>query len=203
MPNTPLRDGDLALDPLEAFRAWFEEARAAGVVYPEAAALATATPSGRPSARMVLVKQVDERGLGFHTNVESRKADELDANPQAALLFHWQPVGRQVRVEGVVERVSDDEAERYFRTRPRASQIAAWASPQSRTLAGRQELDAAVDAAGRRFEGGEVPLPPHWGGYRLRPDAWELWQHGDDRLHDRFRYTANGEDSWRRVRLAP
>ncbi|HET9507354.1 MAG TPA: pyridoxamine 5'-phosphate oxidase [Gaiellaceae bacterium] len=188
-------------DPLAQFRRWYEDAEAASVV-PEAAALATASPAGRPSARMVLVKRVDERGFAFHTNLESRKGAELAANPRAALLFHWRELGRQVRVEGAVERLSEAEADAYFRTRPRESRLAAWASPQSRPLADRAELDELYRGAEARFAGGDVPLPPHWGGFRVVPDAYEFWQHGENRLHDRVRYRRDG-GAWRRERLAP
>jgi pyridoxamine 5'-phosphate oxidase len=194
---------DLDPDPLRQFEAWFAAAREAGVEVPEAVALATAAPDGRPSARMVLLKAADERGFSFHTNYESRKADELAANPRAALLFHWRrPVGRQVRVEGLVERVPTDESAAYFQTRPLGSRIAAWASPQSRPLSDRVELERLYDEAAARFPGGEVPLPPHWGGFRLVPDAHEFWEHADNRLHDRIRYERAG-DAWTRVRLAP
>ena len=189
-------------DPLAQFQRWFEEAGAAGVPVPESMALATSTPDGRPSARMVLLKQADERGFGFHTNYESRKGLELVENPRAALLFHWQLLGRQVRVEGVVERVSVDESESYFRTRPLGSRVAAWASPQSRPIADRAELERLYEEARARFAGEDVPLPPHWGGLRLVPNAYEFWQHGDDRLHDRISYVPDGI-GWRRERLAP
>jgi pyridoxamine 5'-phosphate oxidase len=193
---------DLDPDPLRQFEAWFEEAREAGVEVPEAMALATATPEGRPSARMVLLKQADERGFAFHTNYESRKGDELAANPQAALLFHWRPPGRQVRVEGRVERVSAEESEAYFRTRPLGSRIAAWASPQSRLLPGRDELERLYEEASARFPGEDVPLPPHWGGFRLVPDSYEFWEHAENRLHDRVSYERESA-AWRRERLAP
>jgi pyridoxamine 5'-phosphate oxidase len=193
---------DLDPDPLRQFERWFEAARAAGAPVPEAMTLATATPDGRPSARMLLLKAADERGFTFHTNYESRKGAELAANPRAALLFHWrQPVGRQVRVEGAVERAAPEESEAYFGTRPLASRLAAWASPQSRPLADRAELDRLYAQAQAQY-GDDVPLPPHWGGLRLVPDAYEFWEHGDDRLHDRVRYERDG-DAWRRVRLAP
>ena len=188
-------------DPLAQFRRWYREAEAGSAV-PEAAALATATPDGRPSVRMVLVKRADERGFAFHTNLESRKGGELAANPRAALLFHWRELGRQVRVEGAVERLSEAEADAYFRTRPRESRLAAWASPQSRPLADRAELDELYRRAEARFAGGDVPLPPHWGGFRVVPDAYEFWQHGENRLHDRVRYRRDG-GAWRRERLAP
>jgi len=188
-------------DPLRQFGAWFENARSAGVTVPEAVVLATATPDGRPSARMVLVKRFDERGFVFHTNYESRKGRELAANPRAALLFHWAPVGRQVRIEGTVRRTPRAESEVYFRTRPPAAQLGAWASPQSRPLAGREELEAAVAEMYERF-GPEPPLPPHWGGFLLRPSSYEFWQHRDDRLHDRFRYR-RARGGWAVERLAP
>jgi pyridoxamine 5'-phosphate oxidase len=191
----------VADDPLAQFRLWYEEASAVTTA-PDAAALATATPEGRPSARIVLVKRADERGFAFHTNLESRKGGELAANPRAALLFHWRELGRQVRVEGAVERVSDAEADEYFRTRPVGSRVAAWASPQSRPLADRAELERWYREAEARFAGGEVPLPPHWGGFRVVPDVYEFWQHGEHRLHDRVRYERDGA-AWRQTRLAP
>ena len=187
-------------EPLAQFRAWLAEAEAA-VAAPEAAALATASADGRPSVRMVLVKRADERGLVFHTNLESRKASDLAANPHAALLFHWPPLGRQVRVEGTVERLAEEESAAYFRTRPLGSRLAAWASPQSRPLESRAELERRLAEAVARY-GDDPPLPPHWGGYRLVPDAWELWQHGDDRLHHRVRYLREA-GGWRRELLAP
>jgi len=192
---------DLDPDPLRQFERWFAAAREAGLPVPEAMTLATATAAGRPSARMVLLKSADERGFSFHTNYESRKGRELGENPQAALLFHWQPLGRQVRVEGPVERMGADESEAYFRTRPLGSMLAAWASPQSRPLDDRAELERLYAAAADRH-GDDVPLPPHWGGYRLRPDAYEFWEHGDDRLHDRVRYERDAAGWWR-TRLAP
>jgi pyridoxamine 5'-phosphate oxidase len=192
----------LHTDPLAQFRAWFAEAGSAGLAQPEAMALATATPGGAPSARMVLLKGADERGFAFFTNLESRKGVELAANPRAALLFHWQPLGRQVRIEGSVVPVPRDEADAYFRSRPLGSRIAAAASPQSRPLADRAELERLVAAARSRFPGEEVPLPDHWGGFRVVPDAYEFWQHGQDRLHDRIRYERAGA-AWARTRLAP
>ena len=191
---------DLDTDPLRQFERWFADA-AAAVEVPEATALATSTPDGRPSARMVLLKGADERGFAFFTSYESRKGGELAANPHAALLCHWQPLGRQVRVEGRVERLPAEESEAYFRTRPLGSRLAAWASPQSRPLADRAELERLYADATEQF-GTDVPLPPHWGGFRLVPDAYEFWQHGADRLHDRVRYERHGA-SWTRTRLAP
>lgn len=196
-----MEERDLDPDPLRQFDLWFEAARGTDLPAPEAMTLATATPEGRPSARMVLLKSADERGFAFHTNYESRKGVELAANPHAALLFHWQPLGRQVRVEGHVERVPNEESEAYFVTRPLGSRLAAWASPQSRPLADRAELERRYAEAQERF-GEDVPLPPNWGGFRLVPEAYEFWEHGDDRLHDRVRYERDG-DAWSLTRLAP
>jgi pyridoxamine 5'-phosphate oxidase len=151
---------------------------------------------------MVLLKDADESGFAFHTNYESRKGGELAANPHAALLFHWQPLGRQVRIEGRVERIPEEESEQYFRTRPLGSRLAAWASPQSRPLAGRDELERLYAEAAARFPGEDVPRPPHWGGFRLVADTYEFWEHAENRLHDRIRYECDG-DAWRRERLAP
>ena len=193
-----LRSSDLHADPLEQFRRWFAEAEGAGIRAPNAMALAT----GGPSVRMVLLKEADERGFVFFTGYVSRKAAELDANPRAALLFFWDPLGRQVRVEGDVERVSDAESAAYFATRPRGAQIAALASQQSSVLSGREELDARVAELEREHDGREVPLPDHWGGFRVVPDSYEFWQHRDDRLHDRLRYRRDG-DAWVVERLSP
>ena len=197
-----MHERDLDPDPLRQFRLWFEEARDAGIDAPESMALATADPAGRPAVRMVLLKRADESGFDFHTNYESRKGGELDSNPHAALLFYWQPLGRQVRVEGRVERIPTEESAEYFRTRPLGSRLAAWASPQSRPLAGRDELERLYAEAAARFPGEEVPRPPYWGGFRLVAGTYEFWQHAENRLHDRFRYERDGA-AWRRERLAP
>jgi len=194
-------ESDLLDDPVEQLQAWLREAESAS---PQANAmtLATADRSGRPSARQVLLRGVDPRGLVFFTNRTSRKASELAENPRAALVLHWYELGRQVRVEGPVEEVEDAESQAYWRTRPRGSQIAAWASPQSQVVASRGELDDRYDAAERELGGGDVPLPDFWGGYRVVPDTIELWQHHENRLHDRVRYRRS-DGGWTRERLAP
>jgi pyridoxamine 5'-phosphate oxidase len=198
-----LREQDVDPDPLLQFRAWLDEASASGVFEPEAAALATATPDGAPSVRMVLLKGFDERGFRFFTSYESRKGSELAANPRAALLFHWKELGRQVRIEGPVERLSREESAEYARTRSRDSRLSALASPQSRVVASREELEALVAEAEVRYGHGEVPLPDHWGGYLLAPRVYELWQHREHRLHDRLRYRREGPGGWVVERLGP
>ena len=194
-----LRRADLASDPHEQFRRWFAEA-AEVLEMPERMALATATPGGEPSVRMVLLKGHDERGLVFYSHYTSRKGRELEANPQAALLFHWAELGRQVRVEGKAERVSAAESDAYFATRPRDAQLGAHASRQSEALASREQLEqrlAELDVEG------PVPRPPTWGGFLLVPAAWEFWQHRASRLHDRFRYEPDPAGGWRIERLFP
>jgi pyridoxamine 5'-phosphate oxidase len=197
-----LRRGDLASDPVEQFRRWFAEADAALEV-PEAVALATATPDGAPSARMVLLKRADECGLVFYSHYTSRKGRELEANPQAALLFHWSPLGRQVRVEGRVERIPADESDAYFATRPRGAQLGALASRQSEPLSARADLDDRLAELERELGDGPVSRPPTWGGFLLVPAAWEFWQHRASRLHDRFRYEREPSGGWRIERLFP
>lgn len=189
-------------DPLRQFRRWLEEARDAGVRMPEAVALASAGEDGAPSARMLLLKGADERGLVFCTGYASRKAAELDGTGRGALLFYWDPLGRQVRVEGPVERAAAAESDALFAARPRASRLSAWAAAQGEPLASRARLDEAARAAAARFEGEDVPRPGHWGCYRLRPVRWEFWQHREDRLHDRLVYRAAG-GGWEVERLAP
>jgi pyridoxamine 5'-phosphate oxidase len=197
----PFLERDAHPDPLEQFRRWYAEA-AAAVRAPEAVAIATAGSEGAPSVRMVLLKRFDVDGFVFHTNYGSRKGRELTANPRAALLAYWDPLGRQVRVEGPVERAARAESEAYFRTRPRGAQLGAHASRQSSVVASRGELEARMTALEREFEGREVPLPDDWGGFRLRPDVYEFWQHRENRLHDRLRYRRE-DGGWTIERLAP
>jgi pyridoxamine 5'-phosphate oxidase len=189
-------------DPFAQFRTWFDEATHAGILMPEAMTLATATRDGIPSARMVLLKGFDTNGFVFFTNYESRKANELEQNPRAALCFHWTVLQRQVRIEGDVSRVSHEESEAYFRTRARASRIGAWASLQSRRLDRRATLDARVKEFNDRYPGEEVPLPPFWGGYRVTPLRIEFWQGRAGRLHDRLVYTTDG-GGWKTEWLYP
>ena len=189
-------------DPIELFSEWFEAAREAGLFLPESMALATADADGVPDARMVLLKGVDERGFVFYTNYGSRKAADLDANPRAALCFHWPVLERQVRVSGPVARIPEDESAEYFSSRPRASRVGAWASKQSEPLPDRATLEARVAEYAQRFAGGDVPLPPFWGGYRLVPSRIEFWQGKADRLHDRLVFTRPDGD-WTSERLYP
>jgi pyridoxamine 5'-phosphate oxidase len=186
-------------DPVATFNEWLEEARAAGVEAPEAMTLATADANGRPSARMVLLKGADERGFTFFSGYESRKGRELENNPRAALVFYWRPLGRQVRVEGSVRRLAAEESDAYWATRPPRSRAAAAVSRQSEPIADRDGLEAEFE---RLLPGDDVPRPERWGGFLLEPDAIELWQHRDDRLHDRVRFTLDGA-TWHGQRLSP
>lgn len=197
-----MRDVSEDEDPIALFGNWFEAANRAGVYLPEAVSLSTASPDGRPSSRMVLLKDFDDRGFVFFTNYESRKATELNANPQAAMLFHWAFLQRQVRVEGRVERVTREESEAYFRSRARGSRIGAWASRQSRPLASREELEQRVSDMERRFGDDDIPLPDFWGGYRVKPERIEFWQGRLYRLHDRIVFTKE-KNRWSTERLFP
>jgi pyridoxamine 5'-phosphate oxidase len=197
-----LRKSDVDPDPLKQFRRWYAEAEEAGLKAPQAMALATSTAEGVPSVRMVLLKTADERGFVFFTGYVSRKAGELEANPRAALLFYWEKLGRQVRIEGRVERVAGQESDAYFATRPRGAQLAAAASRQSAVLRDRAEIDERFAALDREHAGSDVRRPDHWGGYRLVPEAYEFWQHRDDRMHDRLRYRRRDGD-WLVDRLSP
>lgn len=194
--------GDVFDDPIAQFRRWFDEALEAQLIEPNAMTLATVGPSGRPSARIVLLKAAEPAGFVFFTNYESRKGAELDASGMAALVFLWKEIERQVRIEGRVHRVSREESEAYFRTRPLGSRLGAWASPQSRVIADRAWLERSFAGAESRFTGVEVPCPPDWGGYRVVPDEVEFWQGRQSRLHDRLRYRRDGE-RWVIDRLAP
>lgn len=191
----------MAVDPVGQFNAWLAEAREAGVPLPEAMTLATADASGRPSARMLLLKGADEIGFTFFTGYESRKGRELEENPRAAIVVYWNELGRQVRVEGPVRRLSAEESDAYFETRPARSRAAAAASRQSEPIASREELEAEFERL-LAEHGDAVPRPERWGGYVLEPETIELWEHRDDRLHDRFRFTREG-GGWRRERLSP
>ena len=193
---------DLEADPVDMVNRWLHDAVEAGLHEPNAMVLSTATPDGAPSSRMVLLKGVDERGFVFYTNYDSAKARDLETTPSGALLFPWHDLQRQVRVEGAVERVTQEESEAYFASRPRGSQLGAWASPQSSEVSGRGELDDLYADAEQRFDGEDVPLPPNWGGFRVAPDLVEFWQGRKGRLHDRLVYRRTGE-AWEVVRLAP
>jgi pyridoxamine 5'-phosphate oxidase len=199
----PLREQDVADDPLEQFARWFADAQQADLRMPEAAALATASPDGDPSARMVLVKGFDEHGFRFFSNYESQKGRELASNPRAALLFHWDALGRQVRIAGPVRRTGEQETDAYVHSRPRKSQLSALASPQSEIVADRRTLESRVAELERRYGDEELPLPQSWGGFRLAPQSFEFWQQRHDRLHDRLRYRRADSGGWLVERLAP
>jgi pyridoxamine 5'-phosphate oxidase len=199
MTSSPIPD---ASDPFALFAAWMEDARRAEPVDPNAMTLATTTADGRPSARMVLLKDVSGGGFVFYTNTLSRKGGELAANPQVALLFHWKSLARQIRIEGTAAPVSPEEADAYYATRPRISRLGAWASDQSRPLAAREDLQARVAEMAARFPGEDIPRPPHWSGFRVTPETFEFWQDMPFRLHDRTVY-GRGETGWQRWKLCP
>lgn len=197
-----LVESDAGDDPMDLFERWFEEARSADLPEPNAMVVATVSPEGQPSARTVLLKGLDAAGFAFFTNTASRKGVDLAVEARCALLFPWHALERQVRVEGVASRLSDAEVSAYFTSRPRAAQLGAWASPQSSVVADREALQASYSALEERFAGQDVPVPPGWGGYRVRPEVMEFWHGRPGRLHDRLRYRRSG-DAWVRERLAP
>src|SRR5215471_5726505 len=198
-----LRRGDLDPNPIRQFANWFTAAIEAGIRDVNAMSLATAGTDGRPSVRIVLLKGFDHDGFVFFTNYESEKGKQLDANPYAALAFYWIELDRQIRISGKAEKSSRDESQIYFHSRPVGSQLSAWASRQSRVIDGRRVLDARMAEMTERFDGKRISLPPHWGGYRVKPDMMEFWQGRPNRLHDRFRYARQADDSWLIDRLAP
>ena len=197
-----LTEADAGDDPLALFRRWFEQAAEAGVDEPNAVTLATATPAGRPSARVVLLKGLDDRGFTVFSNYLSRKGRELDSNPFAALCFLWHPLERQVRIEGTAGRIPEAESDRYFASRPVGSRLGAWASEQSEVVPDRDTLERNQAALVAEFAGRDIPRPPHWGGYRVRPEVIEFWQGRPNRLHDRIRFTRTPA-GWTRDRLSP
>jgi pyridoxamine 5'-phosphate oxidase len=198
-----LRRTDLDPDPIHQFNLWFTDAANAGIRDANAMSLATSTRDGAPSVRIVLLKGFDERGFVFFTNYSSEKGKQLETNPRAALALYWVQLERQVRIAGKVERTSREDSERYFQSRPSASQLSAWASRQSEVIDSRQILDARLAKISERYEKGKIPLPPHWGGYRVHPQVIEFWQGRQNRLHDRFRYTRQADGKWQIDRLAP
>ncbi len=197
-----LSERDIHADPFDQFNSWFQQVLDAKILKPDAMTLATASAKGKPSARIVLLKGVDRRGFSFYTNYESSKGRQLSENPHAALLFHWPQFERQIRIEGSVEELTRDESLQYFSTRPRNSRIGAWASHQSQIIESRSSLESQFKEYQKRFRNADVPLPDHWGGYRLIPNRIEFWQGRANRLHDRISYVRD-EASWRIYRLSP
>ncbi len=198
-----LRESDLDSNPFRQFQKWFEEALKADPVYANAMTLATANRGGKPSARMMLLKGFDDNGFVFYTNSESNKGEDLSQNPRAALVFWWSQLEWQVRIEGRVEKVSDEEADSYFKTRPKGSQLGAWASQQSRVIRSREVLDNRMEELEAKYSDVDVPRPPYWLGYRLAPESIEFWQGRPNRLHDRLRYRLADDGKWVIERLAP
>lgn len=198
-----LSEADLDSDPIAQFNVWFQQALDADLLEPNAMTLATATAEGKPSARIVLLKGVDERGFVFYTNYESQKGQELIANPYAALVFLWNKLERQIRIEGKVEKLSVEESRNYFHSRPKASQLGAWASEQSRPVPDREILETRLQELQAEYENEIVPIPEHWGGFRVIPDRLEFWQGRPSRLHDRLVYDLKNDNSWQISRLSP
>ena len=197
-----LHESAVDRDPLAQFSRWYRQARRTGLPMPDSFTLATVTPDGHPDARMILLKGVDSKGFVFYTNYESRKADEIAKNPNAAMVFHWNELFRQVRIEGRLEKVTAQESDAYFQTRLRGSRIGAWASKQSSVISNREELEARVREIESRYKGQHIPCPPFWGGYRLIPDRIEFWQGRPSRLHDRLCFVRE-RDGWKVMRLSP
>ena len=198
-----LSEADAAISPIDQFKTWFQQALTADLTEPNAMTLATISPDGKPSARIVLLKDCDDRGFVFYTNYQSIKGQHLVKNPWAALVFLWVELERQVRIEGKVEKVPPSESDSYFRTRPRGSQLGAWVSDQSNVIASREVLERQLEALEQKYAGKEVPRPPHWGGFRVIPTEIEFWQGRPNRLHDRLRYRLTESGNWIRERLSP
>ncbi len=198
-----LSEAEIDSNPFAQFKEWFDEALSADILEPNAMTVATTTPEGKPSARMVLLKDFDARGFVFYTNYNSHKAQELAENPQAALVFWWAELQRQIRISGRVEKVSDEESDKYFYSRPFSSRLGAWASNQSGVIESREVLEQQLEELKEKYQDREIPRPPHWGGIRVIPAEIEFWQGRSSRLHDRLVYTKNYDDSWKIERLSP
>ncbi|HSG31523.1 MAG TPA: pyridoxamine 5'-phosphate oxidase [Thermodesulfobacteriota bacterium] len=198
-----LLESQIDPDPIKQFEMWFKESADKGIKYPNAFALSTSTLDGKPNSRFVLLKGFDKSGFVFYTNTESVKGEEINDNPNASMVFWWDMVERQVRINGTINLVSDEEADEYFKSRPRGSQLGAWASKQSTVIENRDSIDQSYAQVEKKYEGKDIPRPPYWHGYRLRPDSIEFWQGRPDRLHDRLRYRLQKEDKWIIERLCP